>query len=224
MAQQLAAMEHACGEALHAELHATADPQQLKAQEQHLRNCLSEQSERLLQTRQKVEILRVQAERVEELREELVRWQQKQEKGRENVRILDDTMDFLQQAKENLSTSYLGSIRTRFGYYLSQLEDSAGESYFVDADFQVQLERMGQARELAYFSAGQADLIMLCMRLALVDALFKGQETLVILDDPFVNLDDVHTAQAQRLLRKLSRERQILYLTCHSSRTLTSKS
>ena len=40
----------------------------------------------------------------------------------------------------------------------------------------------------------------------------------MILDDPFVNLDDVHTAQALKLLETLSQEKQIIYLTCSSSR------
>ena len=64
------------------------------------------------------------------------------------------------------------------------------------------------------------DLPILCLRLALVDALFKEQGMFVILDDPFVNLDDAHTAQACKLLRTLAEKRQILYLTCHSSRSV----
>ena len=218
LAQQLAALEAECGDILFAELRAAADPRQLKLDGQRLRDDLTELTKQLLHTRQRVQTLREQVDGIGQLQEELARWQQKQAEDRENARILDDTMDFLQQARENLSTSYMSSIRARFGHYLAQLEGSAGERYFLDADFQVQLERMGCARELAYFSAGQTDLVMLCMRLALVDALFKGQEAFVILDDPFVNLDDAHTAQAQRLLHTLSRERQILYLTCHSSR------
>ena len=89
----------------------------------------------------------------------------------------------------------------------------------VTADLDVQLERFGQARELGYFSAGQADMIMLGMRFALVDALFTDEKPFVILDDPFVNLDDSHTAQALELLKTLSEEKQIIYLTCSSSRT-----
>ena len=60
---------------------------------------------------------------------------------------------------------------------------------------------------------------MLCMRFALVDALFTGEKPFVILDDPFVNLDDRHTKEALALLRKLAEERQILYLVCNSSRS-----
>ena len=80
-------------------------------------------------------------------------------------------------------------------------------------------EQRELVRSLADLAAQeQVDLVLLCMRFALVDALFKDQETFVILDDPFVNLDDLHTAQALELLQTLSSNRQILYLTCHSSR------
>ena len=60
---------------------------------------------------------------------------------------------------------------------------------------------------------------MLCMRLSLVDALFRGAKPFVILDDPFINLDDRHTKEALRLLHDLAKDRQIIYLTCNSSRT-----
>ena len=94
------------------------------------------------------------------------------------------------------------------------------EKVLITGDLDVQLERQGQARELGYFSAGQTDAVMLCMRLALVDALFAGEKPFVILDDPFVNLDDEHTAQALELLQTLAQERQIIYLVCNSSRTI----
>ena len=40
----------------------------------------------------------------------------------------------------------------------------------------------------------------------------------MILDDPFINLDDSHTLQALELLKELSETRQIIYLVCNSSR------
>ena len=64
----------------------------------------------------------------------------------------------------------------------------------------------------------QTDLVMLCMRLSLVDALFREVKPFVILDDPFINLDDRRTAEALKLIRELSKDRQIIYLTCNSSR------
>ena len=88
----------------------------------------------------------------------------------------------------------------------------------MDSELSVQLERGWQGRELAYFSAGYVDMVQLCMRLALVDALFEQAQPLLILDDPFVNLDDAHTRRALELLHRLSADHQILYLVCNSSR------
>jgi len=192
----------------------------LKSKETAARAAINALNTKLLRQKQAQQLLRAQTDCIPSLREELAHWQRKLSEDRKNAAILDATMEFLQQSKENLSTAYLGTIQSRFGYYLSQLEGISGEKYLIDTDFQVQLERFGKTRELAYFSAGQTDLIMLCMRLALVDALFKEQEVFVILDDPFVNLDDVHTVLARKLLHKLAPNRQILYLTCHSSRTI----
>ena len=127
-------------------------------------------------------------------------------------------MEYLQKAKESLSGNYLGTIQRSFAEYLGRMMGEDREKILVTGDLEVQLERQGQARELGYFSAGQTDMVMLCMRFALVDALFSDVKPFVILDDPFVNLDDERTKQALALLKELSGDQQILYLVCNSSR------
>ena len=64
------------------------------------------------------------------------------------------------------------------------------------------------------------DMLNICMRLSLADALYDGEKPMLILDDPFVNLDDDRLINAMELLKKLAEDRQIIYLTCHSSRVL----
>ena len=76
----------------------------------------------------------------------------------------------------------------------------------------------GAAREAASFSAGTLDALTLCMRLALVDALFTKEQPFLLLDDPFVNLDDARTKRALELLQKISQQRQVVYLVCNSAR------
>lgn len=196
-----------------------ADPEILKDRERQLNEEFAELTEKLMQHRQTQRELQAQADRIPELWDELERWQEKKTSDQEKSGTLDDTMDFLQKARESLTTSYLGPIRERFAGYMTRL-NGADEKAFISSELDVQLERLGQARELAYFSAGQTDLIVLCMRLALVDALFKDAKPFVILDDPFVNLDDERTAEALELLKELGKDRQIIYLTCNSSRSL----
>ena len=173
---------------------------------------------RLLTLHQTVQNLRQAAEKLPAIRDELAVWQEKKEADRHRADLLEDTMDFLGEARDRLATAYMGPIRDSFAVLMERMTGQTRQGILVNEELEVALEREGASRELAYFSAGQADLVMLCMRLALVDALFRETKPFVILDDPFVNLDDAHTASALELLEDLSRDRQIIYLVCHSSR------
>ena len=197
----------------------TSDPEMLKKQENTLLAEASGLTRDILRKRQLAQELRNQLDRIPELQDQLDVCRIRKKEGQVAANLLDDTMEFLQMAKDSLSSNYLGPIQGRFREYLAAMTQ-AEEKMLITGDLEIQLERQGQARELGYFSAGQVDAVMLCMRFALVDALFTEEKPFVILDDPFVNLDDVRTAQALELLQKLAQERQILYLVCNSSRAL----
>jgi uncharacterized protein YhaN len=157
--------------------------------------------------------------RLSSIREEKKYWQERLVRCRERAGLLDDTVNYLYQARENLQTGYLQPLRESFSGYMETLAGEDGGGILMTPELEVQLERAGQSRRMGYFSAGQTDLVLLCMRFALVDALFARQRPLVILDDPFVNLDDAHMALALRMLQVLAEDRQILYMTCSESRS-----
>ena len=195
------------------------DLRELKEKEAALLAESSDLTQRILGKRQLAQNLRTQLDRIPELQDRLEACRIQKTEGQISAQLLDDTVEFLQMAKDSLSSNYLGPIQRSFREYLGAMTQTE-EKMLITGDLDVQLERQGQVRELGYFSAGQTDAVMLCMRFALVDALFTGEKPFVILDDPFVNLDDAHTAQALELLRNLAKERQILYLVCNSSRTI----
>ena len=194
-----------------------ADLDELKEREEHLLAESSDLTRRILEKRQAAQNFRMQLDRIPELQDQLEACRVRKNEGQTSAQLLDDTVEFLQMAKDSLSSNYLGPIQRSFRDYLKVMTREE-EKVLVTGDLDVQLERQGQARELGYFSTGQMDAVMLCMRFALVDGLFTQEKPFVILDDPFVNLDDEHTAQALELIRELAQERQILYLTCNSSR------
>lgn len=218
--QELEAFRQANRSLLEKPLQETAaDPESLRWTERELTGEQEGITAQLLRQRQKREMLEDSVHQIPELRDELAMWQEKRTEDQKKSDLLDDTMAMLTQAKENLSGNYMGPIRRSFEGYLDKLWGEAYGQALVTEDLDVQLERYGQARELGYFSAGQTDLVLLGMRFALVDALFAGEKPIVILDDPFVNLDDQRMKQALNLLEELAQDRQILYLTCSSSRT-----
>ena len=126
--------------------------------------------------------------------------------------------DFLTRAYDSVRAGYLVLLRRGLRKY-AQLVTGRDESRLdVDANFAVSAVDDGQSHGYAHFSRGQRDVLDICMRLALCDALFTDEEPFLVLDDPFANLDDENMTRARELLNTLAKERQILYLACHSSR------
>lgn len=194
--------------------------EELQAKEQELNIELEQMQTRILSARQEAHGMERKVDELPAKEDQLQQLKEEREEGLHRKDILDQTQMFLEEAKESLSDQYLGSIKTQFVYYLEKLSGVSDEKISMTTDFQVKVERLGESRDLAYFSMGQSDLVMLCMRFALVDAMFEDSKPFIILDDPFVNLDDENTARALKLLEEIGKERQILYLVCNSSRAI----
>lgn len=193
------------------------DLDSLKQQEQSHIELLDKLSRSMADAESHRKVLQDKLDQIPVVEDEIDRQTRRRTADLANVQTLDSTMEFLEKARERLAVGYLGKVQRGFEKYLRMVTDEE-DSVFVDSELSVQLERGGQGRELAYFSTGYVDMVQLCMRLALVDALFEQAQPLLILDDPFVNLDDAHTRRALDLLHRLSADHQILYLVCNSSR------
>ncbi|MCM1403899.1 MAG: AAA family ATPase [Prevotella sp.] len=127
--------------------------------------------------------------------------------------------NFLATAYDNLNTQYLQPMQDGLQKYLHILTQQDFSHVTVDTDLRLGLPAYGQTYSADYYSRGYQNLFDLCLRLALVDALFADHEPpLLIMDDPFVNLDADKTAAALDFLRTLAHDRQIVYFTCHASR------
>ena len=61
-------------------------------------------------------------------------------------------------------------------------------------------------------------LVGVCMRMALVEAMYKEEKPFLIFDDPFVNLDDNNIKGAMKLLDEIAKNYQVIYFTCSESR------
>ena len=60
----------------------------------------------------------------------------------------------------------------------------------------------------------------MCYRLALVKAMYPEEHTILILDDPFTNLDEEKLKNGLELIESICKNYQVLYFTCHDSRTI----
>ena len=82
----------------------------------------------------------------------------------------------------------------------------------------VKLEENGEQRVSDYLSLGYKDLIGICLRFAIIDSVFTNETAFIILDDPFVNLDEEKLTEAIKLVEEISKEYQVIYFICHKSR------
>mgnify|MGYP001087172855 FL=1 len=174
--------------------------------------------EKLLNYRKSRDQLRKDVEQISSLEDQLQNTKEDLRLSKKKCELLDKTLNFLEQAKDNLAHSYVGKIENRFKDYVESILEDQFDNIEIDNDLIPKIDDMGSLREVGCYSAGLSDCIMLCMRLSLVDALFETESPFLILDDPFVNLDDRHTIRALQILNAISESRQVIYLTCNSSR------
>ena len=135
--------------------------------------------------------------------------------------LLTITKECMIKAKENLATKYMGNMSGNFLKYLGKLNSGKVDSYEIDINLDVKIEHQGQLQDGNQLSQGLRDLTQLCMRMALVEAVYKGvKKPILVLDDPFINLDKLRLENAIKLLKEISLEYQVIYFICHNSRSV----
>ena len=127
--------------------------------------------------------------------------------------------EILLKAKENMASRYLEPVENACRRYLAQFDVKAGTVRFT-AEGAPLCEEQGKMREIDYYSAGLKELIGLCTRVALIDAIYTKEPPVLIMDDPLCNLDDCKTAKAKAWIKSLSSRYQIVYLTCKNDRKI----
>lgn len=201
-----------------AQQNALPEAEVLEQQERLTQARLDELEQELQQARAQRRSLQASVECIPEWEDRLKALEDDLREAERKCDLTDRTMALLEKAKDALANSYMDKIEQGFRSYTQQLFPRQLGSVMVDKDLQPHIDVRGAAREVESFSAGLADSILLCMRLALVDALFGEETPFLILDDPFVNLDDEHTRRALAMLQEMAETHQILYLVCNTSR------
>ena len=135
------------------------------------------------------------------------------------LKIIEDTKKNLELAKESFSSHYLGKMENSF---MKNIEAINGEKIDlnIDINLDVQISKYGGYKKIDFLSTGYKDLIYICMRMSLVEALFEGEKPFIVLDDPFVNLDEEKMEKAIELLKNIGKNYQIIYFVCHNSRNI----
>lgn len=162
--------------------------------------------------------LEFELEELPELENELVRTQEILAHYEKAYQRIAKTVGFLQNAEQKLMDRYVTPVRDSFCAYAKALESALGEDVRMDKEYRISFERGGELRSDKHLSAGQHAVSALCMRLALAEQIYGENLPFLILDDPFVHLDEKHLKKALQTVGALSKQTQIFYFTCHRVR------
>ncbi len=192
---------------------ALPDPEEISARWEQSRELHKQQSADLSSLEQRAEALYEAADAYGALIAEKQALEDKLQVQNANYTAIVYAERFLAQARENLSSRYLGKMQDAFMCRMQQM-GGEGMQFTMDTDFGITLMEKGKSRSIEYLSSGWRDMVGFCLRLSLSDGLFDEQKPCLVLDDPFVYLDSERAEAARRLLNELAKDYQILYLTC----------
>ena len=194
-------------------------PDKLIEQERALQTRISDLRERQTRLGMELERLAEQTDRIPDLESTLASTEARLAEYNKNFKTVTTAQKMLEEAKEALSTRYLAGMQESFSRYLSDLTDGEASESVLDTSFDVRMRDAGQSRTMESYSKGSQDTVRFCVRLSLTDALYAdGERPFLLLDDPFVNLDESRLEAVQAQLKKLSERYQIIHMICHEGR------
>ena len=189
-----------------------------------------EVDKRLASTREELGILEAQIKEDEERMEELARFKEEEESKKEELEqqkkehgILVDALKYLKEAEEEQNNKYLSPILNSFAKYADELGSALKSKIRINRAFKVTFEENGKIREEGHLSSGERSLVLFCLRLALLENMFEDEKPFLILDDPFIYLDDEHMEKLKQALPKMAKQWQVLYFCCSKAKALEEK-
>ena len=157
----------------------------------------------------------------------LLVYQDEREQAKERIaelearyRVLNAAMTLLDEADSALKERYVSPVKERFIRYSDLIEQTIGERVMMSGNFEISFDVNGKQRSEKHLSAGQRSICALCFRLALVENMYGGEIPFLVMDDPFLAMDETHLVRVRALMQELAKSAQILYFTCHDSRKM----
>ena len=134
--------------------------------------------------------------------------------------LLTTAAEFLKESEKKITEKYVKPIKDELVKYSDIFEKAIGEKIYIDKNYEISFDEGGKLRSEKYLSSGQRSVLALCFRLAIFANMYQDNPPFLILDDPFVSLDEENMDKAKGVLKDLSSSLQIIYFTCHESRKL----
>ena len=142
------------------------------------------------------------------------------EEVKEKINKLELLLKATEIAIENMNES-IREVRGNFGNilnstvidYFKDLTNKEYEDVMVSDSYDMKVRKGKEILPGAILSNGANDQLYLALRLAFINMIYRGMEVPVILDDAFVQYDDIRTEKALDLLIRIDFS-QLIIFTC----------
>ncbi len=138
----------------------------------------------------------------------------------QKVKIAEIALKSLLEASSDMERKFISPIKDSFINYASKIYEKISSNVTMNYDYEIQYEVKGALRDSRDLSEGERTIMMLCLRFAVLDSLYKDHDSVIILDDPFESLDKDKVSKAIEVIKELSSSWQIIYFTCHETRKI----
>lgn len=166
--------------------------------------------------RARVEANAVDAEQVAGHAERLAGWQEQLAALQRRTRVYDRTLKEIELAEQATMKTVTRFLERRMVGDIERITGGRYRRVAVDdktLDLRLHAPEKGDWVDVRSLSQGTLDLVYLAARLGLVRLVTGDRRPPLIFDDPFITLDDERAKRALELLREISRDFQVIYLT-----------
>ena len=192
--------------------------QELQDEGNKIQNNMDECTEYIKRAQKEIDDLSVEADNRQQYEVELEKSTEELKELENKYKIYSLTQKLLSNARDNLSVRYLADMRESFKKYVELI--NMNEAVNINVNLDIHMDKYGKEWSEEYFSSGYNDIMEICVRLALIDAMYKEEQPFIILDDPFVNLDEKKFEVMKEVVEKIAQKRQVIYCICHESRNI----
>ena len=126
-------------------------------------------------------------------------------------------IEALEAASGKLREGISPQIAKNAGKLLGAMTDGKYTEIGLDTNFLMTYSDGASMRNADALSAGTGDLAYICLRIALIDLLYKKSVPPFLFDESFVRMDDGRMKKILALIKKYAELRyQSVLFTCHS--------
>ena len=126
-------------------------------------------------------------------------------------------IEALNNASGKLREGISPKLAKNAGKLFSAMTEGKYESIGLNTDFALSFSDGNMMRDAACLSAGTSDLAYICLRMALIELLYKKSVPPFLFDESFARMDDNRMEKILTLIHKYSqRSYQSILFTCHT--------